>query len=48
MTGKVQLDSFADFALLAGGDVGAHCLSRTFHRFGSYFQTSQNLHLLAS
>jgi hypothetical protein len=45
---QVQLDSFADFALLAGGNVGACCLLCPLHGFGSHFQTGRNLDLLAT
>ena len=44
--GQVQLDGFADFPLLAGGDVASDGLRRTLHRFGGHFQSGQNLHLL--
>jgi len=37
-----------DFALLACSDIGANRLRGPLHRFGRHFQTSQNLHLLAS
>ena len=46
--GQIQLDGFADFALLACGDVGANRLRRALHRFGGHLQTGQNLHLLAT
>lgn len=46
--GQIQLDGFADFDLLAFGDVGAQGFRRALHRFGSHFQTSQNSHLLTA
>jgi hypothetical protein len=45
---QVQLDGFADFALLAGGDVGANRLRCPLHGFGGHLQTGQNLHLLTT
>lgn len=44
--GQLQLDGFANFPLLAGGDVGSDGLRRALHRFGGHFQSGQNLHLL--
>ena len=46
--GQVQLNGFADFALLAGGDVGSDGLRRALHRFGGHLQSGQNLHLLST
>ena len=44
--GQVQLDGFANFPLLAGGDIGSDGLRRALHRFDGHLQFGQKLHLL--
>jgi hypothetical protein len=41
------LDRSLNLLLLSLGYIAADSLRRTFHRFGSHFQASQHLHLLA-
>ena len=36
---------FADFALLAGSDIGANRLRRALYQFGGHFLTGQKFHL---
>jgi hypothetical protein len=37
--GQIQLNGFADLALLAGSNIGANRLRRALYRFGGHFET---------
>jgi len=45
---QIQLHGLANLALLTGGNSGAHGLCRALYRLGSYLQSGQRFHLLAT